>query len=169
MRSWNFCILCRASSTSQQPEAIAAAKRLWATSISWPQHPGPMRLWRRSRACPWCRRSLVKGPTKASVIVQETIQVDLRIVEHRSLGTVLQYFTGSKEHNVRVRQLSLARGYSLSEYSLTRAWQTGRIFSSTGRRIFMPIWDCNTFHRNCGKIGVRSRRHAEASCRCWWS
>ncbi|MHC1687094.1 MAG: DNA polymerase/3'-5' exonuclease PolX [Methanothrix sp.] len=69
---------------------------------------------------PLVQEVLVKGPTKASVIVQETIQVDLRIVEHRSLGTVLQYFTGSKEHNVRVRQLSLARGYSLSEYSLTR-------------------------------------------------
>ncbi|MBN1236829.1 MAG: hypothetical protein JW999_12400, partial [Methanotrichaceae archaeon] len=63
---------------------------------------------------------LAKGPTKASVIVQDTIQVDLRIVEHRSYGTVLQYFTGSKEHNVRLRQLALGRGYSLSEYSLTR-------------------------------------------------
>ena len=47
-------------------------------------------------------------------------RIRFTIVEHRSLGTVLQYFTGSKEHNVRVRQLSLARGYSLSEYSLTR-------------------------------------------------
>lgn len=63
---------------------------------------------------------LSRGPTKASVIVQETIQVDLRIVEHRSYGTVLQYFTGSKEHNVLLRQLALDRGYSLSEYSLKR-------------------------------------------------
>jgi DNA polymerase (family 10) len=63
---------------------------------------------------------LGKGPTKASVIVQETIQVDLRIVEHRSFGTVLQYFTGSKDHNVKLRQLALDRGYSLSEYSLKR-------------------------------------------------
>ena len=49
---------------------------------------------------PLVEEVLAKGPTKASVIVQETIQVDLRIVEHRSYGTVLQYFTGSKEHNV---------------------------------------------------------------------
>ena len=69
---------------------------------------------------PLVQEVLAKGPTKASVIVQETIQVDLRIVEHRSYGTVLQYFTGSKEHNVRLRQLALNRGYSLSEYSLTR-------------------------------------------------
>jgi DNA polymerase (family 10) len=68
---------------------------------------------------PLVEEVLVKGPTKASIIVKETIQVDLRIVEHRSYGTVLQYFTGSKEHNVMLRQLALDRGYSLSEYSLT--------------------------------------------------
>jgi len=69
---------------------------------------------------PLVEEVLVKGPTKASIIVKETIQVDLRIVEHRSYGTVLQYFTGSKEHNVKLRQLALDHGYSLSEYSLTR-------------------------------------------------
>jgi len=69
---------------------------------------------------PQVEEVLAKGPTKASVIVKDTIQVDLRIVEHRSFGTVLQYFTGSKEHNVRLRQIALDRGYSLSEYSLTR-------------------------------------------------
>ncbi len=69
---------------------------------------------------PMVEEVLAKGPTKASVIVKDTIQVDLRIVEHRSYGTVLQYFTGSKDHNVRMRQLALDRGYSLNEYSLTR-------------------------------------------------
>jgi DNA polymerase (family 10) len=63
---------------------------------------------------------LMKGPTKASVIVDETVQVDFRIVEPRSFGTVIQYFTGSKEHNVKLRQVALSKGYSLSEYSLTR-------------------------------------------------
>jgi len=63
---------------------------------------------------------LGKGSTKASIIVIGTIQVDLRIVEHRSYGTVLQYFTGSKEHNVRLRQAAIDKGYSLSEYSLKR-------------------------------------------------
>jgi DNA polymerase (family 10) len=69
---------------------------------------------------PMVEEVLGRGATKASVIVQETIQVDLRIVEHRSYGTVLQYFTGSKEHNVKLRQISLSKGYSLSEYSLKR-------------------------------------------------
>jgi DNA polymerase (family X) len=69
---------------------------------------------------PLVEEVLSRGSTKASVIVQETIQVDLRIVEHKSYGTVLQYFTGSKEHNVKLRQISLDKGYSLSEYSLKR-------------------------------------------------
>jgi len=69
---------------------------------------------------PFVEDVLGKGPTKASIIVLGTIQVDLRIVEHRSYGTVLQYFTGSKEHNVRLRQVAIDKGYSLSEYSLKR-------------------------------------------------
>ncbi|MDH7596649.1 MAG: DNA polymerase/3'-5' exonuclease PolX [Methanothrix sp.] len=63
---------------------------------------------------------LGQGPTKASIIVEGTVQVDLRIVEPRSYGTLLQYFTGSKEHNVKLRSIALQRGYSLSEYSLKR-------------------------------------------------
>jgi len=69
---------------------------------------------------PLVEEVLGKGPTKGSVIVKETVQVDLRIVEHRSYGTALQYFTGSKEHNVHLRQVALDRGYSLSEYSVKR-------------------------------------------------
>lgn len=63
---------------------------------------------------------LAKGSTKASVIVKDTIQVDLRIVDPRSYGTLIQYFTGSKEHNVKLREIARQRGYKLSEYSLTR-------------------------------------------------
>jgi DNA polymerase (family 10) len=71
---------------------------------------------------------LMKGPTKASVIVDETVQVDFRIVEPRSFGTVIQYFTGSKDHNVRLRQVALSKGYSLSEYSLTRVASGEEVF-----------------------------------------
>ncbi len=71
---------------------------------------------------------LMRGPTKASVIVDETVQVDLRIVEPRSFGTVIQYFTGSKEHNVKLRQVALSKGYSLSEYSLTRVANGTELF-----------------------------------------
>ena len=88
---------------------------------------------------PMVEEVLAKGPTKASVIVQETIQVDLRIVEHRSYGTVLQYFTGSKDHNVRMRQLALGRGYSLSEYSLTRLADSQDLFYEQEEGVYVAL------------------------------
>ena len=88
---------------------------------------------------PLVEEVLAKGPTKASVIVQDTIQVDLRIVEHQSYGTVLQYFTGSKEHNVKLRQLALDRGYSLSEYSLTRLSDSRDLFFDREEDVYAAL------------------------------
>ena len=88
---------------------------------------------------PMVEEVLAKGPTKASVIVQETIQVDLRIVEHRSYGTVLQYFTGSKDHNVRMRQLALGLGYSLNEYSLTRLADNQDLFYEKEEDVYAAL------------------------------
>ncbi|MBX3013535.1 MAG: DNA polymerase/3'-5' exonuclease PolX [Caldilineaceae bacterium] len=59
------------------------------------------------------------GETKSSVILANGLQVDLRVVNGESWGAALQYFTGSKEHNVPVRDLALRRGWSLNEYGLT--------------------------------------------------
>ncbi len=88
---------------------------------------------------PLVEEILAKGPTKASVIMNDTIQVDLRIVEHRSYGTVLQYFTGSKEHNVSMRQLALNRGYSLSEYSLTRLANGQDLFFDQEEEVYQAL------------------------------
>ena len=88
---------------------------------------------------PLVEEVLAKGPTKASVIMNDTIQVDLRIVEHRSYGTVLQYFTGSKEHNVSMRQLALDRGYSLSEYSLTRLTNGQDLFFDQEEEVYQAL------------------------------
>jgi DNA polymerase (family 10) len=88
---------------------------------------------------PLVEEVLAKGPTKASVIMNDTIQVDLRIVEHRSYGTVLQYFTGSKEHNVSMRQLALDRGYSLSEYSLTRLADGQDLFFDQEEEVYQAL------------------------------
>jgi DNA polymerase (family 10) len=88
---------------------------------------------------PMVEEVLAQGPTKASVIIQETIQVDLRIVEHRSYGTVLQYFTGSKDHNVRMRQLALDRGYSLSEYSLTHLADSHDLFYEKEEDVYAAL------------------------------
>jgi len=68
---------------------------------------------------------LVKGTTKASVITSSGIQVDLRMVEPECLGSLLQYFTGSKDHNIALREKALRDGLSLSEYGIT-VLETGK-------------------------------------------
>ena len=61
---------------------------------------------------------LAKGQTKSSVLLKDNIQVDLRVVEPKSYGAALQYFTGSKEHNVTLRSFAIKKGYKLNEYCL---------------------------------------------------
>jgi DNA polymerase (family 10) len=64
------------------------------------------------------QRVLMKGVTKSSVLLNDNIQVDLRVVDNKSYGAALQYFTGSKEHNVSMRGLAIKKGYKLNEYGL---------------------------------------------------
>jgi DNA polymerase (family 10) len=64
------------------------------------------------------KQVLLKGSTKTSVILNDDLQVDLRVVEDKSFGAALQYFTGSKEHNVKMRSLAIKKGYKLNEYGL---------------------------------------------------
>src|SRR5262249_39987911 len=61
---------------------------------------------------------LAQGSTKASVRVQDDLQVDLRVIEPVCWGAALHYFTGSKAHNIRMRERAIKRGYKLSEYGL---------------------------------------------------
>src|SRR3989338_4224630 len=61
---------------------------------------------------------LAKGPTKSSVVLKEGINCDLRVVGEKSYGGALAYFTGSKEHNIRMRQIAIKKGMKLSEYGL---------------------------------------------------
>lgn len=71
-------------------------------------------------AYPQVAAVLGRGDTKASVELGTGLQVDLRVVGAESYGAALQYFTGSKEHNVRLRQRAIERGLKLSEYGLFR-------------------------------------------------
>lgn len=62
---------------------------------------------------------LAQGPTKASAIVSGGLQVDLRMVEHDSFGSLLQYFTGNQQHNISLRERGRRQGFKLSEYGIT--------------------------------------------------
>ena len=68
---------------------------------------------------PVVQEVLVHGPKKASVILEPGIQVDLRIGEPEAFGAMLQYFTGSQQHNIRLRDYANRMGLSLNEYGIT--------------------------------------------------
>lgn len=74
---------------------------------------------------------LEKGNTKGSIIYKGNIQVDLRIVKDDAFGSLLQHFTGSKEHNVKLRKIALSKGFHLSEYGLKNATTEEQIPFST--------------------------------------
>ena len=67
---------------------------------------------------PHVDRVLAHGETKSSIITEDGIQVDLRVVDDDSFGAALQYFTGSKEHNIRLREMAVKAGLKISEYGV---------------------------------------------------
>jgi DNA polymerase (family 10) len=76
---------------------------------------------------PGVREVLERGKTKSAVLTEEGIQVDLRVVAEESFGAALQYFTGSREHNVRLREMASRKGLKINEYGVFR--------ESDGRRL----------------------------------
>jgi DNA polymerase (family X) len=72
---------------------------------------------------------IAKGDTKATVLTAEGFRLDLRVVPPESYGNLLQHFTGSKEHNVALREEAVRRGFSVSEYSVTNV-ETGEEFTA---------------------------------------
>jgi DNA polymerase (family 10) len=64
------------------------------------------------------KQVLSAGETRASVLTHADLQIDLRVVPHASFGAALQYFTGSQQHNVKLREMAIRKGYKLNEYGL---------------------------------------------------
>ncbi|MEO0161735.1 MAG: DNA polymerase/3'-5' exonuclease PolX [candidate division WOR-3 bacterium] len=67
---------------------------------------------------PEAEEIIAAGETKSSILVQGSIQVDIRIVDKKSYGAALQYFTGSKAHNVKLRGIAVSKKWKLNEYGL---------------------------------------------------
>jgi DNA polymerase (family 10) len=78
---------------------------------------------------PWVIEVVAHGDTKATVVSREGLRFDLRVVPPESFGNLLQHFTGSKDHNVAMREAAVKRGLSISEYGVTNV-ETGDVFST---------------------------------------
>lgn len=85
------------------------------------------------RSLPMLDHVLAQGETKTSIVTQRGIQVDVRAVQPHQLGAAQLYFTGSKAHNVKLRQRALARGYTLNEYALSEL-QSGKVIASSSEQ-----------------------------------
>ena len=84
-------------------------------------------------------RVLGQGPTKSSILLRGDVQVDLRIVAPESAGAAAQYFTGSKAHNIAVRDRALQRGLKLNEYGLFRVADAQRVAGSSEATIYEAL------------------------------
>jgi DNA polymerase (family X) len=78
---------------------------------------------------PWVVEVVAHGDTKATVLSNEGLRFDLRVVPPESYGNLLQHFTGSKDHNVALREDAVRRGLSISEYGVTTV-ETGEVFKT---------------------------------------
>jgi DNA polymerase (family 10) len=85
---------------------------------------------------PYVQRVLARGETKSSVLTTKGLQVDLRVVDPSVWGAALQYFTGSKAHNVHVREIAVRKGLKLSEYGLFRAKSGKLIVAETEEEVY---------------------------------
>lgn len=87
---------------------------------------------------PGITRTWMKGPTKSSVRMEQGFDVDLRVVKKKSYGSALQYFTGSKEHNIITRRIAIEKGLKLSEYGLFKGkkmiagWHESGVYKALG-------------------------------------
>jgi len=94
-----------------------------------------------------------KGNTKSTVRLYGGIHVDLRVVEKKSFGSALQYFTGSKDHNVSVRKIAQKKGYKLNEYGLFK--NDNRKAGKTEKEVYEKLglkWIPPELRENRGEI-----------------
>lgn len=100
-------------------------------------------------------RVIAAGETKTSVLTPGRLQVDFRVVPPEAFGAAMQYFTGSKAHNVKVREHAVRRGWKLSEYGLFDAETDERLASQTEEEIYdrlgMP-WIPPTLREDRGEV-----------------
>lgn len=88
---------------------------------------------------PEVQRIIAKGETKSSILIKTGLQVDLRAVSKAEYGSALQYFTGSKQHTVRLRDLAKRQGLKVSEYGIFRSDTSERLGGKTEEEIYAQL------------------------------
>ena len=103
---------------------------------------------------------IAKGENKVSFHVGQGLQVDVRLLPSSSYGAALQYFTGSKAHNVALRQRALKMGYTLSEWALARLDDDSVVAAATEEEIYAALgmdWMPAELRENLGEIEAAAK------------
>lgn len=120
---------------------------------------GPEAVMARFVTLPMATEVTAHGSRKSAIVSSSGIQVDLRVVEPHQYGSAALYFTGSKAHNIRLRQRAIERGWTLSEYGLAEA-ESGRVLASaTEEEIYSALglqWVPPELREDAGEIELAS-------------
>jgi DNA polymerase (family X) len=111
-------------------------------------------------AYPGIHDIIAKGENKVSFHLSNGLQVDVRLLPSASYGAALQYFTGSKAHNVSLRQRALKMGYTLSEWALARLDDDSTVAAATEEEIYAALgmdWMPPELRENLGEIEAAAR------------
>lgn len=114
----------------------------------------PQAVMDRFVAHPDIKEVLARGETKSTVVLRSGLQVDIRVLEKKSFGAALQYFTGSKAHNVALRDRAKRMGLKISEYGVFREdgkWVAGRTEEEVYKSVGLP-WIPPELRENRGEI-----------------
>jgi len=104
---------------------------------------------------PLIDKLLARGQNKVSFTLRDNFQVDVRLLPRASYGAALQYFTGSKHHNVALRQRAIKRGLTLSEYALLRLEDNTIVAAASEEDIYRALeldYIAPELRENCGEI-----------------
>jgi DNA polymerase (family 10) len=104
---------------------------------------------------PFVDRVLARGETKTSIRTTKGLQVDLRVIPPGCWGAALQYFTGSKAHNIRTREIAVRKGLKLSEYGLFDAKSGDLVVAETEEEVYDRLglpWIPPTLREDRGEI-----------------
>jgi len=111
-------------------------------------------------AYPGIHDIIAKGENKVSFHLSDGLQVDVRLLPSASYGAALQYFTGSKAHNVSLRQRALKMGYTLSEWALARLDDNSTVAAASEQDIYAALgmdWMPSEMRENLGEIEAAAR------------
>jgi DNA polymerase (family 10) len=126
----------------KQVEAAGSVRRMKETVgdidlLATSTQPG--RVMKAFVGLPQVAEVLERGETKAAIRHRESIQVDLRVLEPEAFGAALVYFTGSKQHNIRIREMAGKKGLKVSEYGVFRESTGRRIAGATEEEVYAAI------------------------------